>query len=92
MLKLWYITWESHKKEGDRKHQRKKTKEQVTEKRTFDSWLNYYDRVTQATPMTVFASYTLSTSSKPPMIVTSFLKSDSTNLLFGPVGPKPSPI
>ena len=37
---------------------------------------NYYDRVTQATSMTVFASYTLNTSSKPPMIVTSFLKSD----------------
>ena len=33
------------------------------------------DYITQATPKTIFISYTLNFSSKPPMIVTSFLKS-----------------
>ena len=34
------------------------------------------DYITQATPRTIFVSYTLNFSSKPPRIVTSFLKSD----------------
>ena len=49
-------------------------------------------------PMMIFISYTLNISSKPPIIVTSFLKSGqfflprSTNLLFELVGPKPNPV
>ena len=48
--------------------------------------------------MMIFISYTLNISSKPPIIVTSFLKSGqfflprSTNLLFELVGPKPNPV
>ena len=100
ILKSWYITWESGQKEGIEKNleqkKKKKIKKQVTKRRNLDSWLNYYDRVTQATPRMVFISYTLNISSKPPMIVTSFLKSGQfffphfTNLLFELVGPKPN--
>ena len=95
----------SPKRREKKNTREKKTKEQVTGTRTLDSWFNYYERVTQATPRTIFISYTLNIPSKPLMIVTSFLKSDqfflksdqfflphSTNLLFGLVGPKPNPI
>ena len=51
----------------------KKTRELVTEKRTLCSWLNYYDQVTQTTLKTIFVSYIPNTSSKPPMIVISFI-------------------
>ena len=56
------------------------------------------DYITQATPMTIFISYTLNFSSKPPMTVTFFLKSGlfflsrSTNSLFGLVGPEPNSV
>ena len=40
----------------------KKTKELVTEKRTLYWWLNYYDRVIQAMPRTIFVSYIFNTS------------------------------
>ena len=56
------------------------------------------DHITQATPRTIFVSYTPNFSSKPLMIVTSspksgqFFLSCSTNLLFGLVGPKPNPV
>ena len=99
ILKSWYITWESGQRNGiEKPRAKKKIKKQVTKRRTLDSWLNYYDRVTQAMPRMVFISYTLNISSKPPMIITSFLKSGyfffphSTNLLFGFVGPKPNPV
>ena len=63
-------------KRMDRKTlEKKRTKEQVTKNRALNSWLNYYNWVTQATPRIIFVSFILNISSKPPMIVTSFLKS-----------------
>ena len=54
----------------------KRLENKLLKKEPLDSWINYYDRVTQATPRTVFTSYSLNFSSKPPTIVISFLKSD----------------
>ena len=64
----------SQKRGDKKKHQRKKTKELVTEKRTLGSGLSNYDRVTQAIPRTIFIFYILNTSSKPPMFITFFSK------------------
>ena len=80
ILKLWYITWEGRKRGGiKKKHQRKKTKELVTEKRTLGSGLSNFDRVTQAMPRTIFVFYILNTSSKPPMIVTFFFLNQTSS-------------
>ena len=55
------------------------------------------DYITQATPRTILIFYILNFSSKPPMIITSFLKSGqfflqrSTNSSFGLVGPEHNP-
>ena len=64
----------SQKRGGSKKHQRKKTKELVTEIRTLCYWLSKYDRVTHARLRTIFVFYILNTSSKPPMIITFFSK------------------
>ena len=63
----------SPSKRGLEKHWKKNIRELVTEKRTLCSWLNYYDRVTQATPRTIFVSHFLNTSSESFIIVISFL-------------------
>ena len=73
ILKSWYIAREGGQGKGIGKTLDKKTKELVTEKRTLYWWLNYYDRVTQTTPRTIFVSYIFNTSSKPSIIVISFL-------------------
>ena len=63
ILKSWYIAWEGRQVKRIGKTLEKKTRVLVTEKRTLCYWLNYYNRVTQATPRTIFVSYILNNSS-----------------------------
>ena len=62
-----------------RRWTKRKEKEKNLEKRlrntTLKEKLWTLDNITQAMPRTIFVSYNLNFSSKPPMIVTSFLKS-----------------
>ena len=46
ILKSWYIAWEGRQKEGIGKTPEERTRELNTEKRTLNSWLNYYDQIT----------------------------------------------
>ena len=58
-------------KKGDWKKPREKRLRNTTLKEEFE----ILDYITQAMPRTIFISYTFNFSSKPPMIVTSILKS-----------------
>ena len=73
ILKSWYIAWEGRQVKGIEKTLEKKIRELVTEERTLCFWLNYYNRIIQATPRIIFVFYILNTSFKTPMIVISFL-------------------
>ena len=93
VLKLWYIMWE-----GVQRKWIGKPSEKILRNTILKEELWTLDYITQPTPRTTFISYTLNFSSKPPMIVTFFLKSGqfflprSTNSLFGLVGPEPNPV